>query len=347
MIMYLKSSLSLSLIDGCNIGCRYCILSALKNRDKVIVEEKSYEEAVEELLHSRYYAKQVPLTINNISDPFATTVAFQNTMGILAELEKRNIENPIIIITKGLLSKSQVQILANVRLKNFFVFYSFSGLAGILEPLNEETQLETIESLSSLDNLTLVHYWRPIIQDVNTEDNLIKRIADISKKYFAGVVISGLRMNSFIKEQFQKAQLPISIEYDADHKIIKNETYDKISALLTQAGTTAIFSKTSCAVSYFMRMDDYNGYMHKKNFCNHNCANYSICHSNAKVPSKEMVDNVLKHIEREVHYSINDQVLQLNGIFTQEELTYIRHSLHFPIGADTVLKSNNNDILSK
>ncbi|MCM1439920.1 MAG: hypothetical protein NC131_12065 [Roseburia sp.] len=347
MIMYLKSSLSLSLIDGCNIGCRYCILSALKNRDKVIIENKSYEEAVEELLHNRYYTKQVPLTINNISDPFATPMAFQNTLGILSELEKRKVENPIIVITKGLLSQSEVQILANIRLKNFFVFYSFSGLAGLLEPLNEEKQLETIKSLSSLDNLTLVHYWRPIIQDVNTEDKVIKRIAAISNKYFAGVIISGLRMNSFIREQFQNAHLPISIEYDADHKIITNETYGRIKEILMQVGTTAIFSKTSCALSYFMHTEDYNGYMHKNNFCNNNCENYSICHRNAKAPLKEMVDSVLKHIERKVPYDIGDHVLHLNGVFTQEELTYVRHSLHFPIGADTVLKSNNNDILSK
>lgn len=345
--MYLKSSLSLSLINGCNIGCRYCILSALKNRDKVIAEKKSFEEAVEELLHNRYYTKQVPLTINNISDPFATTIAFQNTIGILLELEKRRVENPIIIITKGLLSKSEIQILANIRLKNFFIFYSFSGLAGLLEPLNEEKQIETIKLLSSLDNLTLIHYWRPIIQDVNTDENVINRIAYISSKYFSGVVISGLRMNSFIREQFRNAHLPISIEYDADHKIITNATYDKIKTILTQADASAIFSKTSCAVSYFMHTEDYNGYMHKNNFCNQDCANYCICHRNAKVPSKEVVNMVLKHIEREVSYNLGDHVLHLNGIFTQEELTYVRHSLHFPIGADKVLKSNNNDILSQ
>lgn len=35
MLNYLKSSISISSYNGCTIGCKYCILSVLGNRNKV------------------------------------------------------------------------------------------------------------------------------------------------------------------------------------------------------------------------------------------------------------------------------------------------------------------------
>jgi len=35
MLNYLKSSISISSYDGCTIGCKYCILSVLGNRNHV------------------------------------------------------------------------------------------------------------------------------------------------------------------------------------------------------------------------------------------------------------------------------------------------------------------------
>ena len=64
MLNYLKSSISISTYDGCTIGCKYCILSVLDDRNNVkkIADE---EELVEELLNFRLYTKDIPISINN------------------------------------------------------------------------------------------------------------------------------------------------------------------------------------------------------------------------------------------------------------------------------------------
>ena len=79
MILYLKSSISISAYTGCLIGCKYCILSTCRENNKiwkVIDEDKlidnlsNYKYFVKDLLHTficHYRRRQIHITRKHIA----------------------------------------------------------------------------------------------------------------------------------------------------------------------------------------------------------------------------------------------------------------------------------------
>ena len=98
MINYLKSSISISSYNGCTINCKYCILSSLGNRENVrkVEDEK---ELVKKLLSLKLYSPEIPISVNNQTDPLLNKEIFNSTIKILKEMEKNEVPNPILIIT--------------------------------------------------------------------------------------------------------------------------------------------------------------------------------------------------------------------------------------------------------
>ena len=88
MLNYLKSSISISSYDGCTIGCKYCILSGLEDRCTVKKISKE-EELVDELLNFRLYTSDIPISVNNQTDPLLNLQVFDSTMRILEIMEEK------------------------------------------------------------------------------------------------------------------------------------------------------------------------------------------------------------------------------------------------------------------
>ena len=120
----------------------------------VTIEEYADEkELVEELKNYKFYSKHIPITINNITDAFLNGVVFDSTLEILKNIKASKLENPCVIISKGYITKEQAQRLENLDMK-IICLYTFSGLSEILENRQESKQIETIELLSKIKNLT-------------------------------------------------------------------------------------------------------------------------------------------------------------------------------------------------
>ena len=111
MLNYLKSSISISSYDGCTIGCKYCILSGLEDRCTVKKISKE-EELVDELLNFRLYTSDIPISVNNQTDPLLNLQVFDSTMRILEIMEEKKVENPIMIITKGYITEKMAKRLS-------------------------------------------------------------------------------------------------------------------------------------------------------------------------------------------------------------------------------------------
>ena len=92
MINYLKSSISISSYNGCTINCKYCILSSLGNRENVrkVEDEK---ELVKKLLSLKLYSPEIPISVNNQTDPLLNKEIFNSTIKILKEMEKNEVPN--------------------------------------------------------------------------------------------------------------------------------------------------------------------------------------------------------------------------------------------------------------
>ena len=162
MLNYLKSSISISSYDGCTIGCKYCILSGLEDRCTVKKISKE-EELVDELLNFRLYTSDIPISVNNQTDPLLNLQVFDSTMRILEIMEEKKVENPIMIITKGYITEKMAKRLSNINL-NIIILYTFSGLSEKLENRSEKRQIETMQILSKMNNIQLVNYYRPVIE---------------------------------------------------------------------------------------------------------------------------------------------------------------------------------------
>ena len=85
MLNYLKSSISISSYNGCVIGCKYCILSVLGNRTKV-EKVSDEEELVHKLLNFRLYTKDIPVSINNQTDPFLNSTIQSSVPDLILEI---------------------------------------------------------------------------------------------------------------------------------------------------------------------------------------------------------------------------------------------------------------------
>lgn len=225
MLNYLKSSISISSYDGCTIGCKYCILSVLGERNTVRKISKE-EELVEKLVNFKLYTKTIPISVNNQTDPFLNKEVFESTIKILTIMEDKKLSNPILIITKGYLNDDEIQQLSKIQL-NIIILYTFSGLSETLENRKEAKQIETMKKLSKLENIKLINYYRPVIEGINTNEDTIERVASIVTKYCRASIES----QSIITEDDFKKILD-KIRKDAKFEI--KEHYIKIEGTYWQ-----------------------------------------------------------------------------------------------------------------
>lgn len=367
MLNYLKSSISISSYDGCSIGCKYCILSTLKDRAKIrkVADE---EELVQQLLSFRLYTTEVPISINNQTDPLLNDTIFFSTVKILQILERQHVENPILIITKGYMKEDYKKMLQEIKLK-IVILYTFSGLSKTMENRDEQLQIETLKMLSELPNIKLVHYYRPVIECLNSNEDIIKHIANIVTKYCRASIISGIRINSYLRTKLMDLKIELPEKYDPDHKVLLPETYQRILNIFKQTKENyPVFKKTSCGVSYILGMPDYNGHSARIYYCNPSCVSYPICIGTNKIGfcnsscpnyerckaesekkvSEEMVKKLLEKIGKaDRKFFIKEHYIQLEGEYWQEEVSFMRHSTKKNFKADSLLKREDEFLISQ
>lgn len=358
MINYLKSSISISSYNGCSIGCKYCILSVFENREKVekVCDEN---ELVKKLLEFNLYTKEIPISINNQTDPFLNQTVFTSTLKILNIMEDKKVTNPLLIITKGYLSDNQINLLSKIKL-NIIVLYTFSGISEKIENRNEKKQIETIKKLSKLKNIKLIHYYRPVIEGINSDIKTIKKVVNSITKYCKASIVSGIRVNSYLEKIFKEMNIQIPNNYDPDHKNLLPETYLRIKEEFKKVDKLyPIFKKTSCGVSYITNQPDYNGHSariyyckstcpsypicfgsNKIGFCNKDCPNYLKClkESKKKISTQEFKKLLEQIGKTNQKFEFKEHYIYLSGTYWQEEISFLRHATKKNIKVDNLLK---------
>lgn len=364
MLNYLKSSISISSYDGCTIGCKYCILSGLEDRCTVKKISKE-EELVDELLNFRLYTSDIPISVNNQTDPLLNLQVFDSTMRILEIMEEKKVENPIMIITKGYITEKMAKRLSNINL-NIIILYTFSGLSEKLENRSEKRQIETMQILSKMNNIQLVNYYRPVIEGLNSDEETIKHVSEIVTKYCKCSIISGIRLNTHLKQVLENANIEIPEKYDPDHKVLLPETYNRIKNILKKKNYP-VFKKTSCGIIYLLNRPDYNGHSARIYYCNPSCVSYPICigsskigfcdkecpnfnvcreESNNKITANEF-QGFLDKINLKGKFQISDHYIKLDGTYWQEEISYLRHISKKNVKADNLLKRVDEFLISQ
>lgn len=363
----MKSSISISSIDGCTIGCKYCILSVLGNRTNVrkVADE---EELVNQLLKFRLYTKDIPISVNNQTDPFLNKMTYESTVKILKNMERKKLKNPILIITKGYISDEQAKRLSEFNLK-IIILYTFSGLSAKMENRDEKKQIESMKNVAQYPQISLINYYRPVIEGINSDETTIEKIANVVTKYCKCSIISGIRLNSYLSKVLENLNIDIPKEYDPDHKVLLPQTLEKIKSIFNKVDNKyPTFKKTSCGISYILGRPDYNGHSariyycspkcksyltcignNKIGFCTSECPNYMICKKESK---KQISDSefrkLLKNIGAEnANFKILDHYIKLDGEYWQEEVSYLRHITKKNIKADSLKKREDERLISE
>ena len=339
-IEYLKSGISVSTDSGCNIGCKYCIVSEFSHGQSLI--RLSPEYVADEICKYPLYNEYTPIIINNRTDPFLAA-AKDNTFRLLEILDERNVPNPRVIISKLLLGEKHMPLLLNLKYPTF-LFRTFSGMPQNIEPTSTIKHLEkTCEEnarLKGCKNLYTVHYWRPIVPNINSAPELLKEILGFVSGSFDCSVVSGIRVTQNLYKVLTNLGADLSRwNGDMNHKYLDCEIFSSILELRdVHVPEYPIFRNTSCAISTLMRVPDFNLNFYKGKFCK-NCPNKRICDMHVpRQPSKDF-DNI--------EYTLDDKTMRVKTPISQEQISCIKHRFGYSVEADKVLKQKSELLLEK
>ena len=160
-----SSWLAINSILGCPNGCKYCLLQATGDNNCFPKQLATPKEAVETLLDYKYYDKDIPLCLLPNTDVFVNPKNFKYLLELLDEIEKHNIKNDLIIITKCKIPEEMITYAKKIKENNQnIVFYiSYSGLGKEIEPrISEEILRDNFKRLSE-NGIDVIHYYRPFL----------------------------------------------------------------------------------------------------------------------------------------------------------------------------------------
>ncbi len=328
-IQYLKSFLSINTHVGCNLGCVYCVCHAfgLPDFPQKVATPK---QLMGLLLNNKYFIPNItPIAINNKSDPLLPGVK-ESTFEVLKFFANYNLKNPLVIISKLSYSPEELDLIENLSL-NIYHFTSYSGLSFPLEKVDSKIQKENIKLLSK-SSIKSIHYWRPIINGLNDNIKVIKKILEFVARRCYASVVSGIRLPLRVVNNLKKLGINVRYEkYYAIHKKLSDETRKKIAEVSHKKYPNyPIFFHTSCALSYFENLPDYNVNYLKNGFhCNPFCKNRHICIS--YLPSYKTIKKVVSQFTNKFRIIKDKKTVVIHRHLSLEDLSYLRYILKMKV----------------
>lgn len=251
--------LVLNPIQGCPKNCRYCFL-----REKGLNQVKpnvlvSPEKAVDMLLKSKFYIKDMPLCLISQSDAFATKENIEYVKQLLELLFEKNIKNPIVFITKCHIPIEFIELIDKYEKEGhkFVFFMSYSGLDSSVEVGVDKKVIE--ENFINLHkyNKIVIHYWRPFIKE-NSSPDIVEKVYNFVKQYAVASIAIGLKITDDIINNIDwdalKANREAAIKSD---NVWDKTAYEYIyNDLKNRDDNYPIYQTTSCALAYALGESD-------------------------------------------------------------------------------------------
>lgn len=190
-----SSWLAINSILGCPNCCKYCLLQATGDNNCFPKQLATPKEAVETLLSYKYYDNDIPLCLLPNTDVFVNPKNFKYLLELLDEIEKHNIKNDLIIITKCRIPSEMIERAKKIKENNQnIVFYiSYSGLGKEIEPrISKDILRDNFKRLSE-NGIDVIHYYRPFLPQ-NSDSKKITEILDYVNQYTDISVTTGLAL---------------------------------------------------------------------------------------------------------------------------------------------------------
>ncbi|WP_246476918.1 radical SAM protein [Actinokineospora xionganensis] len=293
-------------------------------------------EAVEELVAHRYFQPHVtPIQLfNRATEPFLPKVR-PHTFAVLENLDARELTNHVLVITRHKLTDDDADQLNQLRHLKVTLLFTYSGIDNPkIEPYPSHIAAESLKLMSAPEvrKYRTVLYWRPLVPGLNDTDEHLATAFELSKHADA-TVFTGLFYRGEIAEYYKANGIPEPYEGTARRKIVP-ETLER-RVLDAFSSTTALFRKTSCAVSYAHGLPDYNGHVGIRELCDI-CplSQLERCLNAHRVPSAEQVRDVARVLPeaRELEVvDITGRAAVVSGLWEEQPRYFLQHALGFQV----------------
>ena len=244
--------------DKC-FDCKYC--RAKDTQEKNIIFDTLPSSINKTLVN-------VPVAINlYYGDPFLQT---ENTYNYLVQLKNAEHKGPIIIITKGDISK--VSWLKDNTFQCLDLHIAFSTF-GMEHEYDKHSQKQLIENLKIDIKYKRSIEFRPICNGINDSFETINGVFKLAKQYNLAIGYSGLQGKPDAVEYWNSKGYefkPYS-GYNFGHKKSISDGVQNIFDELSTEYSVPIFRKTSCLMSYVHNLGrDYNAHYYRPSEMNCN-----------------------------------------------------------------------------
>jgi DNA repair photolyase len=337
VIEYRKSGLSLNHIQGCPLGCAYCIRHTYglwdENQPRALMTDAA---AVEELVNHRYFQPHVtPIQLfNRATEPFLPKVR-PHTFAVLEELDARKLTNHVLVITRHQMKANDIDRLNRLEHLKVTLLFTYSGIDNKdIEPYPSHVAADSLKLMSAplKRKYRTVLYLRPLVPGLNDTDEHLAAAQRLSKHADA-TVFTGLFYRDQIAEYYKANNLPEPYQDTARRKIVPETLEQRV--LDTFSNSSALFRKTSCAVSYVHSLPDYNGHYGIRELCDICPLNQlELCAGAHRVPTAEDIHQIARVLPEADHLrviNIIERAAVVSGLVTEQPRYFLQHALGFQV----------------
>lgn len=300
-------------VVGCPMGCAYCFLrpeGLNRTKPRILFSAK---EALNDLVSSVFYTKDIPVATGTRTDYFATPENIYYLKKYLVQYNERKLKNPLVMMTKRKVPDDVIDLLLNLQDKGstFLFFLSYSGIGDDIEKnVNHREIKDNFKRLNEA-KLNVIHYWRPFIPQNSTKE-VMAAVLRHAMKYAKASVIAGLRFTPRMKAQFWfwKDIQNLKINLSNVEGIWPRHVKDYLGKFMKKYPQYPIGYASSCAIANALGIPDYNGFYNTEvcdlNSCPDNqrriCRKFYENH----IVTDDMIEKVLARLKiKKIRYKID------------------------------------------
>lgn len=345
VVEYRKSGLSLNHVQGCPLGCAYCIRHTygLWDADKPVAL-MSDAEAVEQLVRHRYFQPHnTPVQIfNRATDPFLAGVR-DHLFAVLEDLDERGLKNHVLVITRAVVRRADCERLNRLTNLKLTLLFTYSGIEDRrIEPYPSAVAARSMRLATAYGTMAeprryrTVFYWRPLVPGLNDGHHKLARAAELSQHADAAV-FTGLFYRDEIADYYRTHGLPEPYEGTARRKIVPEALQKRVLTAFADRprGAPPLFRKTSCAVSFAHGLPDYNGHYGVRELCDIcPAAQLGRCADAHRVPTAKQLERAASPLPEAAELrvlEVNDRAAIVDGLANEQPRYYLQHRFAFQI----------------
>lgn len=330
-------------VVGCPVDCKYCFFQLDGKTPAKPKEFMNPRELVDQLCKVPTYTKEMPINYGSETDVFSTSQTVAYYSELLRYYGQSQYPNPIVLISKRSIPAEIMDIAAKIHQPVLF-YMSLSGLGGTpVEPtVNPEAIKQNFIKLKER-NLLAIHYWRPFLPQ-NSTVHKIEEVLEFVSQNAVCSVINGLRLNSGIREHVAPFW-PELMDREFDFTQSGEFWPEGIRQYLIQhigkryPMYPVFFGNTSCSVAYALRKSDVYGHYDSSACRESNCplSQRNLCGSACGVPTLKEIRQAAEKIGISWDSIIIEEGrIILKGTVETGKITYLRHTLKFPVFSESV-----------